>query len=69
MMKRREVPGPGQYQPEISQEFLDNKKNEIMPVSTAFQGKKETPFRELSQYKVIEVLSKNPDIGAYSPDT
>ena len=40
-----------------------------MPVSTAFQGKKETPFRELSQYKVIEVLSKNPDIGAYSPNT
>ena len=33
------IPGPGQYEPEISQDFLDNKKNELMPKSAVFMKK------------------------------
>ena len=35
------LPGPGEYRPEISREFLDNKRNEIMPQSAVFLMKKD----------------------------
>ena len=33
------LPGPGQYQPDVSLEFFDNKRNEFMLESAVFMKK------------------------------
>ena len=52
------MPGPGQYQPEVSLEFLDNKKNELNPKSAVFMKKSKESERP---------VEPGPDVGTYDP--
>ena len=54
------LPGPGQYRPEISQEFLDHKRSEISPKSAVFMRKPENR-------SVFELSNTGPGVGAYDP--
>ena len=53
------LPGPGQYRPEVSQEFLDNKKNEVMPKSAVFMKKSDRNHYTLKGGAAV------PGVGTY----
>ena len=56
------MPGPGQYRPEVSIDFLDNKKSEIMPISAVFAKNKRS---ERNLYNNVQDVS--PAVGTYDP--
>ena len=59
------VPGPGEYRPEVSREFLDNKKNEIMPVSAVFAPETLIDRGAYAKERKSDTLS--PKIAKFDP--